>query len=289
MNELSTVQVQQVCQAVRQAGQQAVQLSEKQFQVSQKGPDDFVTSVDQALDRQLSGQFAAWFPEDGIVTEENPQSTQAFHAGYSRLWVIDPIDGTDDFIQGKPAYAVMIGLLQNYHPVAGWVYAPAQDQLYFGGPGWGLFQALKGEAPQALIPTEPAQPSDNFCPILIGYKDQLHYGAAICQAIPEAQFDTLGSFGLKVLEVIQGRAGLYLYFNGRVKLWDTTGPLALAQAAGLTCCDLDGQPIRFTPDVIAPDTLVHQQPILIGWPRYVELLRPRLAAVIVPAASSIGL
>lgn len=285
MNELSTVQVQQVCQAVRQAGQQAEQLSRHQFQVSQKGPDDFVTSVDQALDRQLSAQFATWFPEDGIVTEENPQSTQAFHAGYSRLWVIDPIDGTDDFIQGKPAYAVMIGLLQNYHPVAGWVYAPVEDQMYFGGPGWGLFQALKGEIPQELIPKEPAQPSDNFCPILIGYKDQLRYGDIICQAIPEAQFDTLGSFGLKVLEVIQGRAGLYLYFNGRVKLWDTAGPLALAQAAGLTCCDLDGQPIGFTPDVIAPDTLTHNQPILVGWPRYIELLQPRLAAVIVPVES----
>jgi len=285
MNELSTVQVQQVCQAVRQAGQQAEQLSQHQFQISQKGPDDFVTSVDQALDRQLSAQFATWFPQDGIVTEENPQSTQAFHAGYSRLWVIDPIDGTDDFIQGKPAYAVMIGLLQNYHPVAGWVYAPVPDQMYFGGPGWGLFHAVKGETPQELIPQEPAQPSDDFCPILIGYKDQLRYGDTICQAIPEAQFDTLGSFGLKVLEVIQGRAGLYLYLNGRVKLWDTTGPLALAQAAGLTCCDLAGQPIGFTPDVIAPDTLTHNQPILVGWPRYVELLQPRLAAVIVPVES----
>ncbi|HEY9844775.1 MAG TPA: inositol monophosphatase family protein, partial [Candidatus Caenarcaniphilales bacterium] len=125
----------------------------------------------------------------------------------------------------------------------------------------------------------------DFCPILIGHKDQLRYGDVIRQMIPQAQFQMLGSFGLKVIEVICGRAGFYLYLNGRVKLWDTTGPLALARAAGLICCDLEGQPIRFTPDAIDPNTLTHQQPILIGWPRYIEALRPRLAQALAAGRS----
>lgn len=280
MHDFSPSQDYQIRQAIFQAGQQAIELAAQQFQVLQKGPDDFVTSVDLVLDRQLTGQFAAWFPEDGIISEENPASREAFHGAAKRLWLIDPLDGTDDFIHGKSDYAIMVGLLQDHHPVAGWVYLPAQDQLYFGGSGWGLFQSFKNTTPQELVPTQPAKPASDFCPLLIGYKDQLNYGTAIRQVIPEAQFQSRGSFGYKVIEVIQGQAGLYLYLNGRVKLWDTTGPMALAEAAGLICCDLDGQPIRFTADVVEPDTLTHKQPILIGWPHYIESLQPRLAEAV---------
>jgi 3'(2'), 5'-bisphosphate nucleotidase len=127
---------------------------------------------------------------------------------------------------------------------------------------------------------EPPDPVTGFCPILIGHRDQKRFGEAIAHQIPEAQFYSIGSFGLKVLEVITGRAGLYVYFNQRVKLWDTTGPLAMAHRAGLTCCSLEGEPIRFSQNGIDPDTLAHRQTLIIGWPHYVEMLRPRLEVAI---------
>jgi 3'(2'), 5'-bisphosphate nucleotidase len=266
---------------IRDCGQQAVQMAAKQFLVSQKGPDDYVTSVDRALDQQLLAAFSTLCPQDGIITEENIQSRQAFHINHYRQWLIDPLDGTDDFIQGKRDYAVMVGLLQEYQPVAGWIYAPALEQMYYGGPDWGLFQRLGNHDSEPLLPVQPNPPSPEFCPVLIGYKDQNNFGEAIARLIPEAQFYSLGSFGLKVLEVICGRAGIYLYLTGRVKLWDTTGPLALAKTAGLICCDLEGQPLSFTPDAINPDTLAHEQSIVIGWPDYVESLLPRIRAALV--------
>jgi 3'(2'), 5'-bisphosphate nucleotidase len=112
--------------------------------------------------------------------------------------------------------------------------------------------------------------------MMIGDRDRKAYGDAIARLIPGVQFQSIGSFGLKVLEVICGRAGIYVYFNGRVKLWDTVGPIALAQAAGLTCCDLQGNPLKFTPNAINLDTLAHHQPIVIGWASYVERLRSHL-------------
>ncbi len=285
MNHFSPGQEQQIRQVIRSAGQQAARMSGQQFDVDQKGPDDFVTSVDRTLDHYLAQHFTTWFPEDGIVTEENAQSTKVFHQRHRHLWLIDPIDGTDDFIHGQPDYSVMVGLLQDYRPVAGWIYAPSDDQLYFGGSEWGLFQAQGDRDPETLIPQEPSKPSADFCPVLIGYKDKRHYGQALTQIIPEAQFHSIGSFGLKVLSVVLGQAGLYLYLNGRVKLWDTTGPLALAQAAGLVCCDIEGQPVSFTPDAIHPETLAHYQPIVIGWPAYVDQLRPRIAEAVALAAA----
>lgn len=273
MNYISADQAQKIQWLLRDCGQQAKRMAAQQFEVFQKGIDDYVTTVDRALDERLRSSFTQMFPQDGVITEEDQQSRQAFHANYRRLWCIDPLDGTDDFIQRKAHYSVMAGLLADHQPVLGWIYAPEFDRSYWGGIGWGLFQSDGDRPPQPLMPTAPPPLTADQYPVLIGSKDRRRFGPAISELIPQAQFDSIGSFGLKVMEVICGRAGLYIYFNGRVKLWDTTGPLALARAAGLTCCDLEGQPLRFTADAIDPETLAHYQPIVIGWPDYVAALR----------------
>jgi 3'(2'), 5'-bisphosphate nucleotidase len=280
MNPISLELDQQIRQLLRGCGQYAEQMAASQFEVFEKGPDDYVTTIDSLLDQKLSAAFKLMFPDDGVITEEDAQSRAKFHDRYGRLWCIDPIDGTEDFIHRKRDYAVMVGLLQDYQPIAGWLYAPAYDQLYYGGSHWGVFQTTAEEVPAPLLSIEPASPTASFCPVLIGHRDQSRFGNAIAQLIPEAQFYSLGSFGLKVVDVILGRAGLYLYFNGRVKLWDTVGPLALARAAGLVCCDLEGRSISFSPHDIDAETLAHKQPILVGWANYVELLRPKLKAAV---------
>ncbi|MEO0377593.1 MAG: inositol monophosphatase family protein [Cyanobacteria bacterium P01_A01_bin.17] len=280
MPPVSAEQAQLIRTLLRQVGQQAKRMATQPFDVSAKGPEDFVTSVDRALDRQLSTQFRTWFPDDGLITEENAQSVQAFRQSHMRLWLIDPIDGTEDFMHGRPNYAVMVGLLQNNQPTAGWVYSPARDQLYWGGPNWGLFQTSGPKPVQPLLAQPPPPPSPDFCPIMIGERDRKNYGTVLKRQIPAAQFQGLGSFGLKVMEVIQGRAGLYLYLNGRVKLWDTTGPLALARAAGLVCCDLEGKALQFTADQLNLDTLAHQQAILVAWPHYFEALQQPIQAAV---------
>ncbi len=262
--------------ALTEAGQWAKAMARQPFEVEEKGPEDFVTAIDRTLDQRLAQLFQDWFPADGIITEENAASTALIDQNFARLWLIDPLDGTEDFIHGRPDYAIMAGLLVDGQPIAGWVLRPESEQLYYGGRGWGLYQAQGLDAPTELVPTLTLGPRRDYCPMLIGTRDQHRYGDAILAAVPEAQFYTLGSFGLKVMNVILGKAGIYLYFNGRVKLWDTVGPVALALSAGLTCCDLEGKPLKFTVDALDRVTLAHQQPIVIGWPCYVESLLPRL-------------
>lgn len=269
---ISPEQDQKIRHTLRECGQQAYKLAAQPFEVSEKGPNDYVTSIDRYLDRELSAAFSALFPEDGRITEENAASRAAYGANYQRLWCIDPLDGTEEFIRGKLHYASMVGLLLEGEPMVGWIYAPAFDQMYFGGKDWGLFQTVGAMAPQPVALCQPPAPTAENCKIILGDKDQKNYARAIAQSIPGAEFYSLGSFGLKVIEVILGRAGLYLYLNGRVKVWDTAGPLALAKAAGLVCCDLQGQPLRWTKDAIEPETLAHTQSIAIGWPDYIEPL-----------------
>ncbi len=260
---------------MRSAGQQAKYLRSKELTISQKGPGDFVTNVDQALDSQLAAAFATQFPLDGIITEENVDSCQQFQADVPRLWCIDPIDGTGDFIAGRPDYAVMVGVLQNEQPIAGWIYAPEYDLMYYGGAAWGLWQQAGESEAIPLLPTEPG--IDQNCPMILGDRDYQNFGVAITHLMPEIKFAfSQGSFGLKVMNVILGQAGLYVYLNGRVKLWDTVGPLALAQTAGLICCDLAGNPLSYAPDAMNLESLAHQQSIVVGWASYVEKLLPTI-------------
>ncbi|MDX2230255.1 MAG: inositol monophosphatase family protein [Leptolyngbyaceae cyanobacterium bins.349] len=270
---------QAVRDVIRRCGLKAEQMAIEGFEVMEKGHQDYVTTIDTALDAELFATFSNLFQTDGVITEENVRSRQQFHAQYARLWCIDPLDGTEDFVYGKRNYAVMVGLLENYQPCAGWVYAPVRDAMYFGGVNWGLFQAMGDREP---VPLPIAAPRRQPVPLrmMIGHRDQQRYGAAIAAQLPGVEFQFMGSFGLKVLEVILGHADVYLYLNRRVKLWDTVGPLALARSAGLACCSLEGEPIRFIPQAIDSTTLAHKQGILIGHPELVQELRPQLVAAI---------
>jgi len=281
MTLFSPAQLDQMHNLLQRCGQLPLKMAHQDFQVYEKGVQDYVTDVDHALDVELVQGLAELFPADGFISEENAASRALFQdpAAPARLWFIDPLDGTEDFIQGKPHYALMVGLLEQQRAIAGWIYAPAFQQLYFGGKDLGLYQA-QGDHPPTPITPHPFPEWPDTCPMLIGTKDWRRYGEAIAQHIPEVQFNTLGSFGLKVMEVLMGRAALYVYLNRRVKLWDTTGPIAMAQAAGLVCCDLEGEPLRFTPDAVELETLAHQQPILIGSPAAIERWRSPLQRAI---------
>ncbi|MEO1209834.1 MAG: inositol monophosphatase family protein [Cyanobacteria bacterium J06638_20] len=280
----STAQVDEICRTLRTCGDQAVSMAQTKFQVYEKGKHDYVTDVDRALDKRLSGALTQLFPNDGVISEENPASRDRFSAPSAptqRLWLIDPLDGTDDFIEGKLHYAIMLGALEDGVPQAGWVYSPAFRQLYWGGMGIGVFAAVDNDTPRLLPLPSYSAPSDR-CTLLIGMKDNQRFGAAIAQAIPSAQFYSIGSFGLKVMEVVLGRADLYVYFNRKVKLWDTVGPLAIARAAGLECCEPDGTPIRFTRDDIDPTTLTHHQPILVAYPEKMARWRSVVQQAVMP-------
>ena len=269
----------EICQFIRGAGQKAIHLRELGFQVDEKGFDDYVTNVDRELDCLLSNQFQAWFPNDIVISEENTRSQELWRQQTEisqKFWFIDPIDGTDDFINGREFYSVMVGILEVFQPVMGWVYAPKSDRLYFGGAAInGLFITTDGNATQVLHPHEPI--GTNSDRVIVSKKDDVAYGNAIRAAVPNVEFYSLGSFGLKVMEVVQGRASAYIYLNRRVKLWDTVGPLAIAKAAGLICCDLQGREIGFRHDDIDDDTLTHKQVIVIGWSKFIDLYLDAIA------------
>ena len=117
----------------REAGALAVRHFEKlsTVPVESKGHLDLVTAADQDVERFLSDGLAAAFPDDGIFGEEG-----AAHTGSSgRTWVVDPIDGTFNFVRGGDQWAISIGLYEDAKPVFGVIFAPLRAQLLSGGIG----------------------------------------------------------------------------------------------------------------------------------------------------------
>ena len=121
------------------AGKRAAEMWEGVV-VQEKGdPHDKVTAADYELSRMIVGALSQRFPKDIIVSEEDDAHKR--DSTDDRVWLIDPIDGTENYISNDGQYAVMIGLLIESQPVFGWVYAPAIRTLYFGRPQFGAWRS----------------------------------------------------------------------------------------------------------------------------------------------------
>lgn len=122
--------------AIRRAGAEALRMSRDGFEVHTKPDQSPVTSADLAVNRVLEVQLREAFPGDGWLSEESPDSDERL--GKSRVWVVDPIDGTKAFIRREPEFCVSVALVEDGRPVVAAVYNPSTDELYSATRGGGL-------------------------------------------------------------------------------------------------------------------------------------------------------
>jgi 3'(2'), 5'-bisphosphate nucleotidase len=102
----------------------------------------------------------------------------------------------------------------------------------------------------------------------------------IVERLKAQEWVSVGSLGLKVMAIMIGAADVYIHCSQQLKFWDTAAPVALAVAAGLTVCDLEGQPLDFTPcaEATGEDIFRHRQTVLIGTPEGVAAAQRRLGS-----------
>lgn len=190
--------------------------------VEMKEGDEPVTAADRAVSTLCVDRLRAAFPADAVVSEELPDDGSRHRA--ARTWLVDPIDGTKDFIAGRPGFAVMIGLITQGRPTLGVVYQPLTDRLYFAHAGGGAFVATAEAAPQ---------------PLRVSTVSDL--AAARVHEEPP-----LGSLGLKLCHLAAGERDLYVNPAARCKLWDTAAPEIILREAGGQLTDARGEPLRYT-------------------------------------------
>ena len=123
--------------AIRAAGKEAVRIAVDGFETVQKADHSPVTSADLAVNHILQSQLQSAFPEDGWLSEESPDDLDRLRR--TRVWVVDPIDGTKAFINGEPEFCISVALIEQGHPIVAAVFNPSVDELYTAIQGGGLY------------------------------------------------------------------------------------------------------------------------------------------------------
>ncbi len=219
------------CAALEHLVRQAGQLALGQFRrlagdaVQLKGHLDLVTAADREVERFLTDGLSRLFPQDGVFGEEG-----AAAAGTSgRVWVIDPIDGTLNFVRGSEQWGVSVGLFQDGRPQFGILHAPARDQLLIGGRG--LRPTLNG---RALDP--PATLERNRAVVAVSLNPAFPVSERLAvmefvMADAAMAFRNYGSAVISLLELAAGQVDGYVALG--LSTWDVMGGLAITRALGM--------------------------------------------------------
>lgn len=201
---------------------------------------DLVTAADRASERWLRDQLAAHRPEDTVLGEEGGEAV----GGSGVRWVLDPIDGTVNFVLGLPQYAVSVAAQVDGRTVAGAVCNPASGELFHARLGGGAFLGDTRLAGPRTVPLARAVVGTGF-----GYDAGVRAAQAgvVAQLLPRiADIRRLGAAALDLCAVGAGR--LDAYFESGLQPWDYAAGLLIATEAGGVATGLRGQPpgTRFT-------------------------------------------
>jgi 3'(2'),5'-bisphosphate nucleotidase len=233
---------------VREAGKAVMQFfTGKSYEVKHKDPENPVTEADFAANRILVGALRDLFPGDAILSEESDSESERAYMQRERfekkrVWVIDPIDGTREFIKGREQFAVSLGLVENELPVLGFIYNPARGYLMSGGVGLGLFSDGKAFAPS---PRAAFHPPDSLPKLVVSRSEQKnghlqhlerHYG--------DLAENALGSIAYKLALVADGTYDLAVSVKPKNE-WDIAGGAALLAAADLCLWEGSFAPVKF--------------------------------------------
>jgi 3'(2'), 5'-bisphosphate nucleotidase len=234
-------EVEVVARLARQAGKAILEVYAGHVVVDYKGKGtgNPVTDADRRANEIIVTGLAQAFPEDGILAEES-RPDPARHA-HARLWCVDPLDGTRDFIDKTGEFVVMIGLAIEGRAVFGVVYAPTSDTLFVGGGGEACCEERGTERP--LKPTRVSEPRQATLHVSRSHRSKTV--TRVAQSLGITREVPLGSVGLKVTRVAAGSADLYLSVSNQTHEWDACAPDAILTAAGGCVTDCLGNPLAY--------------------------------------------
>ncbi|HEX6748658.1 MAG TPA: 3'(2'),5'-bisphosphate nucleotidase CysQ [Longimicrobium sp.] len=238
--------------AIRAAGEAILPAFHAEQEVRFKAPDQPVTDADLAADRILHEMLLGARPEYGWLSEETRDSPARL--AKERLWVVDPIDGTNSFVKGIAEFAVSIGLVDGGEPVLGVVFNPATDELYHAVAGGGAF--LNGAPIRVSATDERAQART-----LIGSRWEIRRGE-LAHFVEPWRVSPLGSTAYKMAKVADGTADVFVS-SGPKNEWDVAGAAVLVTEAGGRVTGPLGEPFRYNQPnpawrgVVASNGLLH--------------------------------
>lgn len=230
-----------VCQIARQAGAAIMAVYQGEHDVELKADDSPLTAADRAAHAVILEGLRALAPETPVLSEEGRPAPFEERGRWRRYWLVDPLDGTKEFIKRNGEFTVNIALIEDGRPVLGVVFAPALDVAYYAQRGEGAFRQ-EGTAEAAPIRVEPA-PQDAPWRVVAS---RSHLGDEVgrfLDCLGEHELVSMGS-SLKLCLVAEGRAHLYPRL-GPTSEWDTAAAHCVVEEAGGQVLDTDLKPLAY--------------------------------------------
>jgi 3'(2'), 5'-bisphosphate nucleotidase len=240
----------------------------RDFAVDWKGVDDPVTTADREANAAIVALLRERFPLDAVCAEESgAEDNRAAIAKGGRVWFVDPVDGTKEFIAKNGEFCVMVGLAIDGEPVLGCVVAPAWRRAIWGSVERGAFESREGGPARPLRVREP----EGSVRMVSSRSRPDPRVQRVAEAVG-GHARPCGSVGLKVALVAACEADLYVLPSGGAKLWDACAPHAIALSAGATVSDARGALIRYADaDLVLDHGIVVATPSLHA--RAIDALR----------------
>jgi len=231
----------EVCAIARRAGEEILAVyAAGPSEATLKDDASPLTVADLRAHRAIAGALAALTPEIPLLSEEGADVPFAVRAAWPRHWLVDPLDGTKEFLARNGQFTVNIALIEGDTPALGVVHVPVSGVSYLGLPGSGAWREAPGEAARAIrVRERSAQPVR-----VVGSRS--HRGDSLDGFLARLGAHELLPIGssLKFCLVAEGAADVYPRL-GPTNGWDTAAAHAVAVAAGATVCALDGTPLRY--------------------------------------------
>jgi 3'(2'), 5'-bisphosphate nucleotidase len=222
-------------------------------EVISKSDSSPLTLADLAADRVISAGLTALGLGYPILSEESAQVPYEERKGWPRFWLVDPLDGTKEFIKRNGEFTVNIALIENGQPVLGVVYAPALGVCYFAARGLGAY-VMQGVAAAQAIRVKVPQPGETV-KVVASRSHADERTAALLGKLGEYQCISMGS-SLKLCLVAGGTAHFYPRLGPTME-WDTAAAHAIVNMAGGIVCDAKGDELRYNKaDLHNPEFLV---------------------------------
>ena len=245
MPALSSEQLDTLCAIASAAGREVLKVYAEPFESRTKDDGSPVTDADERADRVIRQGLAAAFPDVFVVSEESasqpPRAVETF-------FLVDPVDGTKEFLLRNGEFTVNIALVEQGEPVAGVVLAPALGQLYWAARGHGAWRQDWAPAPAASAPAAtPLHVSpcgDGPARVLVSRSHRDGRTDAWLARLPRPYTTVAAGSSLKFCRIAEGAADLYPRF-GTTCPWDTAAGHCVLACAGGRVVDLGGQPLRY--------------------------------------------
>ena len=218
------------------------------YQSELKPDQSPVTEADLESDKLIGAYLKDHFPTIPIISEESNHLPFSMRSKWEDCWIIDPLDGTKEFMSGNPEFAINLAYLLNGEPVIGFIAIPSQNTIYFGMKGEGAFCLENSGSKRLLSYSQDPSPSPKQLRLVISRshagQEEENFIEQLRNSEIELEIISMGS-SVKQMFMAEGKADLYPKLS-RCWEWDTApGQLILAEAGGVTMRMEDGQPLEY--------------------------------------------